>query len=129
MIPCPRRSESALRLTEPSSDKFDPCCSYCGSMNPDTFMRRLEEGTLTLGSTDKSYKVYVRARKGSEPLHQNEIKFYFQHLSEAQQTKFVELYNNDLQEKRLFQFQGGYSFYVAPFFMRFKKDSDGQTSS
>jgi hypothetical protein len=38
-------------------------------------------------------------------------KFYFQHLSDAQQNRFIELFN----EKRI-KFSGGYSFYVMPFF-------------
>lgn len=61
MLPCPRREESGLQLTEPDTDHFrnDDTCSYCGSLNPDTFMAKVEASEITLGPTDKSYKVYV----------------------------------------------------------------------
>ena len=41
----------------------------------------------------------------------SETKFYFQHLSAEQQSRFIELYN----QKRI-KFQGGCGFYVLPFF-------------
>lgn len=70
-----------------ASWREDNCCSYCGSLNPEEFMRRLEAGDVSLVPTDKSYKVYV---DGPGLNHQ---KFYFQHLSPEQQTRFIELYN------------------------------------
>lgn len=76
-------------------------CSYCGSMNPDTLMEALEAGTVTIGATDKSYKIYVDGSK----------KFYFQHFSEAQMKRFIELFN----ERRI-RFSGGIGFYVFPYF-------------
>ena len=33
-------------------------CSFCGSMNPDLFLKLLEEGA-SLGTTTKDYKVYI----------------------------------------------------------------------
>lgn len=88
----------------------DRSCSYCGSMNPDDFMARVEAGTVELGTTDKNYKVYVRAVNGTP---ETPIKFYFQHLSVEQQKRFIELTN----EKRL-KFQGGFGFgNRPPFFM------------
>lgn len=118
MIPCPRRAETFISITQPSDDKFDPCCNYCGSMNPDRFMELLEAKQLTLGSTDKNYKVYVTDRPGSQLLHAREIKFYFQHLSEAQKRRFVELYNKDIGKGETFVFAGNFSFYTFPFFMQ-----------
>ena len=118
MLPCPRRAEAPMQVTDPKDDVFEPCCSYCGSMNPDRFMELLEAGQLVLGATDKDYKVYVSGRDGQHELNTREIKFYFQHLSEDQQRRFVDLWNADLTEKKLFQFLGGFRFYVMPFFMR-----------
>ena len=84
-------------------------CSYCGSLDPSVLMARLEEGTITLGATDKDYKVYV-TNSGGAPL--NAMKFYFQHLSKDQMIRFIDHYN----ERRL-KFDGGMGFYRFPFFM------------
>lgn len=152
---CPRRSEShfgtsADLASENDYDKSDDSCSYCGSLNPDTFMSRLESGDVRLGATDKNYKVYVE-NDGGAPFkqtyrncpHDKEIggaarnkymtwscegpstcthwvtretsstKFYFQHLSEDQKNRFIELFN----DKKI-KFQGGIGFYVLPYFTR-----------
>ena len=148
---CPRRAESSWNI-HPRDNDYDPSddsCRYCGSLNPDTLMERLEAGTVALGSTDKSYKVYVENDGGAlfkqtyrECPRDKEMtgaagnkymasscndgpdacthwvtrevsstKFYFQHFSAEQQKRFIELYN----EHRI-KFQGGYGFYVRPFF-------------
>lgn len=108
---CPRRDElggaSVFKLPDEDTYGEKGVCSYCGSMNPDEFMARVEAGTLTLGPTDKDYKVYV---KGDDL---RAIKFYFQHLSEEQGRRFVDLHN----ERRL-NFGVPGHFYVLPFFMR-----------
>ena len=60
-LPCPRRAESGLKITEPETDHWreeDNTCSYCGSMNPEQFLKECEKGT-ELTPTDKNYKVYV----------------------------------------------------------------------
>lgn len=107
---CPRRDElgaanTVFKLPESDTWSSDGACSYCGSMNPDTFMQHLEDEDIELGPTDKSYKVYVEgAGKNS--------KFYFQHLSKPQKLRFVELLN----EKKLKIGYPGH-FYVNPFFM------------
>lgn len=80
-------------------------CNYCGSINQDQFMQLVEEGKISLGATDKNYKVYCHLENGKQ------LKFYFQHLSEEQRKKFVDLYN-----ERKIKFQGS-GFYVFPFFM------------
>lgn len=162
---CPRRVENGM--ADPNSPfrgagelldswRADGSCSYCGSMNPDTFMAHLEAGDAELTPTDKTYKAYIETPnplvgqivviggesgpafgndgKPTKPdLTPEEIKagrydrkiegpagkmahakFYFQHLSDDQKRRFVELLN----AKRLrFSFPG--HFYVAPYFIRF----------
>lgn len=71
-------------------------------------MAELEAGEVTLGPTDKSYKAYLTYDQADR-----HGKVYFQHFSEAQMIRFVELYN----AKTL---KIGYPnhFYVLPFFMK-----------
>lgn len=110
---CPRRDE----LGDTSMFKLPPCdewwanrtCSHCGSMNPDDLMLRLEAGNVTIGTTDKNYKIYVH-NDGGEPVP---VKFYFQHFSEEQRTRFIELLN-----ERKIKFSGGLGFYVFPYFLK-----------
>lgn len=136
---CPRRRESFRPLVE-GRDKYrdsDACCTYCGSLDPDVLMARLEAGDVELGPTDKSYKVYVHNR-GGEAFKQSfrgdncpggedpskwvwttrerqDSKFYFQHLSEPQMRRFIELLN----ENKLHIGMPGH-FYVRPFFIRYE---------
>lgn len=114
---CPRRVEdgrasdnSPFHLDGPMKDVWHQrgghrACSYCGSMNADEFMARLEAGDVRLTPTDKRYKVYV------EGAGLNGAKFYFQHMSREQQDRFIALYN----EKRMRLAYPGH-FYVLPFF-------------
>jgi hypothetical protein len=109
---CARRNEGHYGLTdEPTPDYYrdDDTCCYCGSMNPETFMQRLESGDVELGPTDKNYKVYV----SGEAL--NHARFYFQHLNEVQKARFLELLN---EKKLQLEFPG--HFYVLPFFIGLK---------
>ena len=107
---CPRR----LYETQAQDTwRTNNTCSYCGSLNADEFMERVEAGTIKVGPTDKNYKVYVE-NLGGEPL--SAIKFYFQHLSVEQKKRFVDLYN----EQRVILGDPGV-FYVNPFFMGFGK--------
>jgi len=78
-------------------------CSYCGSTDPEVFLKFVEEGG-SVEPTDKSYKAYCHG-VGSG-------KFYFQHLSEPQMLRFIELYNSQTMKVAY----PGY-FYVSPFFM------------
>lgn len=115
---CPRREESHFGHTQeelPDYWRAGNTCSYCGSLDPDVFMRRVEEGSIMIKGSDKNYKVYVEAASGSEPL--GAIKFYWMHLSEDQQDRFVQLWN----EKRV-----KHSIYVWPYFMA---PRPGQTPS
>lgn len=94
----------------------DTSCSYCGSLHPMAFMEGLESGKYLLGACDKNYKVYVDRVDGQK---MGSIKFYFQHLSEKQQQRFVDLLNS----QRL-RFSSGTGFYVLPFFCAPKKPGD-----
>ena len=135
-------------------------CSHCGSLSGDKLMEMLEAGTCELGSTDKSYRVYVEGvpnprvgqkrvvsianHKASEsyvpftvaehaaiaaqsgwvsPVEGKSwvmvrdepetitAKFYFQHWTEAQMRRSIELYNDKKIKFR------GVGFYVSPYFM------------
>lgn len=94
------------------------CCSFCGSLNPDAFME-LVANNVILGPTDKNYKVYVTVEG-----HHHNFKFYFQHLSEEQKKKFIELCN---MRPRPFQLEHPHRFYVLPFFIEVapKEVNDG----
>jgi hypothetical protein len=48
----------------------DGTCDFCGSLDPDILMARLEAGDVILVPTDKNYKVYVR-NKGGAPFRQS----------------------------------------------------------
>lgn len=143
-IKCPRRVESGVVLPgdKDDNDYFggDDTCSYCGSLNPATFMDLVERGNATLIPTDKNYKVYVSKLDGTNfpqwhsrtcpdvmkcdrrtcehwtKGHQGTAKFYFQHLDLAQQVRFIELVN---QKKLKFGEPG--HFYVLPFFCKVGK--------
>lgn len=138
---CPRRVEdgtygaSVFKFDRDDSWRPDGTCSYCGSIDPDDLMERLEAGTVQIGATDKSYKIYV-SNDGGEPFFQTHrtddkpfsgwdsplhtwvtqetsmAKFYFQHLSKEQMIRFIELLN----EGRI-KFSGGIGFYVKPYFI------------
>lgn len=84
-------------------------CSYCGSVSQEAFLAFIEAGG-EVGPTDKSYKAYLTATDTVQPPG---IKFYFQHLDEAGQRKFIELVN----AKRVRIGYPGH-FYVLPFFCR-----------
>jgi hypothetical protein len=113
----------------------DNRCGYCGSLHQDDFMARLEAGDVTIVPTDKSYKAYIR-NDGGTPFKQTyrdcgassdckgpdtcthwvtreiaETKFYFQHLTDDQRRRVVELLNG----KKVKFAAPGY-FYVLPFF-------------
>lgn len=135
---CPRRSE-VFSPDDHTQDTWreDGSCSFCGSMNPDTFMERLEAGDVRLAPTDKNYKVYVENEGGTQfkqtyrdcsgkecnkgpdecthwvTREVSHSKFYFQHLSDEQKDRFITLLN----EKKLKLGYPGY-FYSIPFFCR-----------
>lgn len=103
---CPRRAMS-------DDDHWDAqnTCSYCGSFNPTALMARLEAEDVELGPTDKNYKLYLDAKPGTPPVP---LKFYFQHFSEAQKRRFVELLNL----KKLHFGYPGY-LYTTPYFISY----------
>ena len=91
------------------------CCSYCGSMHPEDFLQAIETG-WEVGPTDKNYKVYVTEKVGPGTFSKQSgrhHKFYFQHLDQAQQARFVELFN---AKKMRIGCPG--HFYAPPYFMR-----------
>lgn len=126
------------------------CCSYCGSLRPEDFMEMVRRGYYVT-PTDKNYKVYIgrpytdeetSAYKQSPhvkalldagadekdiaiPVHHEDAKFYFQHLSPEQCVEFVDRYNAAVSKKPSYPDQGmklaypGY-FYRLPFFMERK---------
>ena len=106
---CPRRAELGVPLAYAQTTGTDEYerrgdsrgCSYCGSMHPGDFMDAVRAG-VEIGPTDKNYKAYVGDRG----------KFYYQHLSVAQQEEFVGLQN----AKRITWGYPGHP-YVLPFFM------------
>jgi len=139
MQPCPSQEEAFLpaqRNHQSHWREADNSCSYCGSLNNDVFMERLEAGTIKLSSTTKNYKTYL-VNNGGEAFKQTfrncprdgtctgpddcthwttredtQPKFYFYHLTVEQRKRFVELYN----EKKI-QFEQYGHFNVFPFFM------------
>ncbi len=122
---------------DPDHYREDGCCSYCGSLNPDTLIKRMEAGDVELGPTDKNYKLYVK-NAGGEAFKQtyrdcpaersctgpddcthwvtrdmDEAKFYFQHFNAEQRARFIELVN---EKKAPIGYPG--HFYVLPYFTR-----------
>lgn len=105
-------------------------CSYCGSIHPEDLFKAIERG-YTLGPTDKSYKVYIDYPKpedyewfteknetggtSSWGSHQLTYKFYFQHLDELAQHRFIKLLNED----KIKIGEPGF-FYVNPFFVKYE---------
>lgn len=63
---CPRRNEVANPSPGPDTwrgrGSFDsgtgPCCSYCGSLNPDVFLDRVRDGWI-VSPTDRPTKAYL----------------------------------------------------------------------
>lgn len=112
MPTCPRRMmDWGSQKREENLDDFysDGTCTFCGSINPDTFMKAVRAGQQ-ITPTDKNYKAYLSIPGRSF------TKFYFQHLSEDQKHEFVELYNN---QTMLIE-DGG--FYVLPYFVKLVPD-------
>lgn len=135
---CPRREENPMaEKIFPHDDEYlDGTCSFCGSLDPDMLMARLEKGEVSIDPTDKDYKLYVHNKGGEDftrryrtdskpfiswtsPEHDwkvekiTQAKFYFQHFSVEQRKRFVELIN----EKKLNINYPGH-FYRLPFFVR-----------
>jgi len=102
---CPRRAEIGAPPPPgwPTTDtwRHDQTCSYCGSLHPDEFIRRLAAGE-TIGTTTKTYKAY---------LDNPRAKFYYQHLSEDQRTEFIRLLNDGVTRP-------DFEWNPMPFFMR-----------
>ena len=113
---CPRREETGMESVSnyPKTDKWEIRkevmsksnisknreCSYCGSMHPEDFLKRIEEG-WEVGPTDKNYKAYIERIDDSYvdttglglKSSFERGKFYFQHFNEEQKRKFIKLLN------------------------------------
>lgn len=63
---CPRKVLFAYRNHKEDDWRDDDTCSYCGSLNPETLMARLEKGDIEMGPTDKSYKAYIHNKSREE---------------------------------------------------------------
>lgn len=77
-------------------------CSYCGSLSPEEFFKRVGDGQKVC-PTDKSYKAYIGT---------DSAKFYFQHLTREDQQLFIDHINSG----RMQLDAPGY-FYIRPFFI------------
>ncbi len=100
---CPRRDEAPPHFLErlPATDKWaNGKCSYCGSLQPRTFLDRLKAGEV-LGTTTKNYKAY---------LGQSHDKFYYKHLSTDEREEFIQLYNDGEIEVDFLE------YFIPPFF-------------
>lgn len=104
MSACPRRREIGQRADPKADDVEGDRCTYCGSMSPDAFFAAIEAGAEIVG-TDKNYKVYVRPGAGEQH------KFYFQHLDEAGQRRFIDLHN-----AKKIEYEPMFGLYTKPFF-------------
>lgn len=132
---CPRFSPGPWEFTGLCEWEKRGACGYCGSLNPEEFMRRIEAGDCEITPTDKNYKAYIR-NVGGAPFKQTyracpfdatctgpddcthyvtrdqeDTKFYYEHLDDAQRTRFIDLLN---QKKMKLSYPG--YFYVLPFF-------------
>lgn len=100
-----------------------PCCSFCGSLHPEKFLELIADG-WTVEPTDKTYKAYLpltldRPRSDVDPeaplsvaFFGGRAKFYYQHFTEEQMQRFVDLYDDNTMRLG----RPGY-FYRMPFFM------------
>ncbi len=143
MAPCSCPKSGGDRRYEPAPGRpEDDSCDYCGSLFGEVFMARLEAGDVVLGPTDKNYKCYVH-NHGGAPFRQThrtdkpsvpgeilkdpmdmtlwtwavretpDAKFYFEHLSESQRQRFIELLN-----ARKLKIGDPGHFYRLPFFVQ-----------
>lgn len=88
-------------------------CSYCGSIHPETFLTLLMDG-FELVPTDKNYKAYLHDRKS-----RHVGKFYFQHFSEEQARRLVDMVNMNQ-----IRFGAPGYFYRLPYFMTLLEKED-----
>lgn len=110
---CPRRAEGPFAVEE-LKDGWQMkgnmlFCSYCGSLQPNMVLSLMTMGCV-ICPTDKNYKIYV------EDKNRRYIgKFYFQHFTDEDKLRFIELYNT---KPRTFGIAHPGDFYVLPFFVR-----------
>jgi len=89
---CPLRKENPLSFTAfPPPDKWndrgpDKCCSYCGSMHPEYFLKLLplikeDSGDIYIDLADRRHKIYIN-RKGIANAGDGAIKVYLAHVKQ-----------------------------------------------
>lgn len=93
---CPRRNEGVPAFMEGKKDKWrmqgaDPCCSYCGSIQPARLFELIEKhGIGIMSATDKNYKWYVNQPNVPNASY-GAIKLYTPHLSKEDVDKLNEI--------------------------------------
>lgn len=103
---CPRRDEVPTISGFATTDSWvHGNCSFCGSLNPDLFMKYIKLEGTKVEPTDKNYKCYLRGNEFST------LKFYFRHLSCEQKDEFISLLNKG---EMVIDYPG--RFYVTPYF-------------
>lgn len=103
---CPKRKKNPL-LANPvyeSDLAKDGSCLFCGSISPSELFTLVLSG-VSLIPTDNSYEVSINDG--------DRRKFFFEHFSNSDIDRFIELYNN-----RTIQLTHPGYFYVLPFFMK-----------
>lgn len=117
---CPRRIEGGMSAKDENDcwNQHDGhrVCSYCGSAHPEDVLAGIEDGSIVLTPTDDSYKTYISGGK----INHCTTGFYFQHLSQEQMDRFIELHNN---KKMKIDYPG--RFYVKPYFCQYKDHIQG----
>jgi hypothetical protein len=101
---CQRRGDNfgVIFNVSPSEEdhwREDGTCSYCGSLNPETLLKRIEAGEFKLGPTDKSYKVYVDVIAGEDVHRQVTVSKKF--WAEYQKRDYVKVEQHPTREDDL----------------------------
>ena len=87
---CGSRAHTPIPSTWPAEDTWhvrpngDRCCSFCGSLHPDDWLRLMKEAAKPESKTviyrsDKGYKFYVQ-QEGVANASEGGIKFYTWHI-------------------------------------------------
>ena len=118
--PCPRFASSASIFPGLVPGWLEVgSCSYCGSMEPAALFEAITGGA-EIYATSRNNQLFVRyieidpetGRVGETPT-QAEGMFQFEHFSESERTKFVQLLND---EEITFGYPG--HFTILPFFVQ-----------
>lgn len=113
MSKCPLQRNATMEVQRRHVQRWrkEGTCSYCGSLHPDVFMQALKDGAI-LEPTTKGYKAYLGGKEA--PSVRGACKFYYEHLSDEQQTEFIRMLNAK-------EIKMHYNFTVLPFFIQVAK--------